>query len=583
MEKHLLTGNEAIARGAYEAGVKVASAYPGTPSTEIFENLPNYKEALYSEWAPNEKVAAEVAYGASIAGMRSLCAMKHVGLNVAADPVFTAAYNGVGGGFVIVTADDPSMHSSQNEQDNRYYAKSAKLPMLEPSDSQECLDFMKAAYDISERFDVPVLLRTTTRVAHSKSIVSFGERTEHPVPEYKRNPAKNIASPANAVRNHAKLEAAFVKLEKFANNSSLNRVEMNGNKIGVVSASIAYQYAKDAFPEDTSFLKLGMTNPLPMELIRDFASKVEKLYIIEELEPFMEDQIRAAGIACEGKKYTGLLYELNPQLIKERVFGEKADGVELGVKAVSRPPALCPGCPHRGFFYTMSRHKDFVVAGDIGCYTLGGSAPLSAIDSVVCMGGGFSVAMGLAKAFELSGQTDKKVFGILGDSTFFHSGMTGAVEIAYNKGNVIPIVLDNSITGMTGHQDNPGSGYTLQGDIAEKVRIEDVLAAYGYKNIIIVDPQDLKAMEKAVQDALKSDVPAAIISRRPCIMIKRIKHDFGKCEVDADKCIGCKMCLKVGCPAVTVENKKARIDLTQCVGCTVCAQVCPKGAISRKE
>ena len=583
MEKHLLTGNEAIARGAYEAGVKVASAYPGTPSTEIFENLPNYKEALYSEWAPNEKVATEVAYGASIAGMRSLCAMKHVGLNVAADPVFTAAYNGVGGGFVIVTADDPSMHSSQNEQDNRYYAKSAKLPMLEPSDSQECLDFMKAAYDISERFDVPVLLRTTTRVAHSKSIVTFGERTEHPVPEYKRNPAKNIASPANAVRNHAKLEAAFVELEKFANESELNRVEMNGNKIGVVSASIAYQYAKDAFPEDTSFLKLGMTNPLPMELIRDFASKVEKLYIIEELEPFMEEQIKAAGIECEGKKYTGLLYELNPQLIKERVFGEKADGVELGVKAVSRPPALCPGCPHRGFFYTMSRHKDFVVAGDIGCYTLGGSAPLSAIDSVVCMGGGFSVAMGLAKAFELSGQTDKKVFGILGDSTFFHSGMTGAVEIAYNKGNVIPIVLDNSITGMTGHQDNPGSGYTLQGDIAEKVRIEDVLAAYGYKNVIIVDPQDLKAMEKAVQDALASDVPAAIISRRPCIMIKRIKHDFGKCEVDASKCIGCKMCLKVGCPAVTVENKKARIDRTQCVGCTVCAQVCPKGAISRKE
>ncbi len=583
MNKHLMSGNEALARGAYEAGVKVASAYPGTPSTEIFENLPNYKEALYSEWAPNEKVATEVAYGASIAGMRSLCAMKHVGLNVAADPVFTAAYNGVGGGFVIVTADDPSMHSSQNEQDNRYYAKSAKLPMLEPSDSQECLDFMKAAYDISERFDVPVLLRTTTRVAHSKSIVSFGERTEHPVPEYKRNPAKNIASPANAVRNHAKLEAAFVELEKFANESELNRVEMNGNKIGVVSASIAYQYAKDAFPEDTSFLKLGMTNPLPMELIRDFASKVEKLYIIEELEPFMEDQIRAAGIACEGKKYTGLLYELNPQLIKERVFGEKADGVELAVKAVSRPPALCPGCPHRGFFYTMSRHKDFVVAGDIGCYTLGGSAPLSAIDSVVCMGGGFSVAMGLAKAFELSGQTDKKVFGILGDSTFFHSGMTGAVEIAYNKGNVIPIVLDNSITGMTGHQDNPGSGYTLQGDIAEKVRIEDVLAAYGYKNVIIVDPQDLKAMEKAVQDALKSDVPAAIISRRPCIMIKRIKHDFGKCEVDADKCIGCKMCLKVGCPAVTVENKKARIDRIQCVGCTVCAQVCPKGAISRKE
>ncbi len=583
MKKHLLSGNEAIARGAYEAGVKVASAYPGTPSTEILENLPQYKADLYSEWAPNEKVATEVAYGASLAGLRSLCAMKHVGLNVAADPVFTAAYNGVNGGFVIVTADDPSMHSSQNEQDNRYYAKSAKLPMLEPSDSQECLDFMKAAYDISERFDMPVLFRTTTRVAHSKSLVEFGERTEHPAPAYVRNPRKNIASPANAMLNHPKLEANFEELRKYANECPLNKVEMKGTKIGVISASIAYEYAKDAFPEDTSFLKLGMTNPLPMDLIRDFASKVEKLYVIEELEPFMEEQIKAAGIACEGKKFTGLCYELNPQLIKERVFGEKAETVDVGVKAVSRPPALCPGCPHRGFFYTMSKHKDYVVAGDIGCYTLGGSAPLSAVDSVVCMGGGFSIAMGFAKAFELSGQTDKKVFGVVGDSTFFHSGMTGAAEISYNKGNLIPVVLDNSITGMTGHQDNPGSGYTLQGEIAERIRIEDVLAAYGFKNIIIVDPQDLKAMEKAVQDALASEEKAAIICRRPCVLIKRIKHNFGTCVVDTDKCVGCKMCLKVGCPAVTVENGKAHIDASQCVGCTVCAQVCPMGAISRKE
>ncbi len=583
MNKHLLSGNEAIARGAYEAGVKVASAYPGTPSTEILENLPQYKEDLYSEWAPNEKVATEVAYGASLAGLRSLCAMKHVGLNVAADPVFTAAYNGVNGGFVIVTADDPSMHSSQNEQDNRYYAKSAKLPMLEPSNSQECLDFMKTAYDISEKFDMPVLFRTTTRVAHSKSLVEFGERTEHPAPAYVRNPRKNIASPANATLNHPKLEANFEELRKFVNTSPLNRVEMNGTKIGVISASIAYEYAKDAFPGDASFLKLGITNPLPMDMIRDFASKVEKLYVIEELEPFMEDQIKAAGIACEGKKYTGLCYELNPQLIKERVFGEKAETVDVGVKAVSRPPALCPGCPHRGFFYTMSKHKDYVVAGDIGCYTLGGSAPLSAVDSVVCMGGGFSVAMGFAKAFELSGQTGKKVFGVVGDSTFFHSGMTGAAEISYNKGNLIPVVLDNSITGMTGHQDNPGSGYTLQGEIAERIKIEDVLAAYGFKNIIIVDPQDLKAMEKAVQDALASEEKAAIICRRPCVLIKRIKHNFGTCVVDSDKCIGCKLCLKVGCPAVTVVNGKSRIDATQCVGCTVCAQVCPKGAISRKE
>ena len=583
MERYLLSGNEAIARGAYEAGVKVCSAYPGTPSTEIFENLPQYKDALYSEWAPNEKVAAEVAYGASIAGVRSLCAMKHVGVNVAADPIFTAAYNGITGGFVIISADDPSMHSSQNEQDNRHYAKAAKLPMVEPSDSQECLDFMKAAYEISERFDLPVLFRTTTRVSHSKSLVSFGEREERPVPAYARNTRKYISSPANAMMNHPKVEDALAALEEYGCTSPLNRMELNGGKAGVITASIAYQYARDAFPADTSFLKLGLTNPLPMKLIREFAAKVEKLYVIEELDGFMEEQIRAAGIDCVGKELTGKLYELNPQLLRERVFRQKPETVDLGVSAVSRPPALCPGCPHRGFFYTMSRHKDFVVAGDIGCYTLGGSAPLNALDSVVCMGGGFTVAMGMARAFELAGQTDKKVFGVMGDSTFFHSGMTGAAEIVYNHGNVIPVVLDNSITGMTGHQDNPGSGYTLQGDMAETLKIEDILSAYGYKNIIIVDPQDLAAMEKAVQDALASAEPAAIITRRPCLLIKRIRHDIGKCQVDQDKCIGCRKCLSVGCPAVMVENKKAKIDPNQCVGCTVCAQVCPKSAIARKE
>ena len=583
MKRFLLSGNEAIARGAYEAGVKVCSAYPGTPSTEIFENLPQYKDALYCEWAPNEKVAAEVAYGASIAGVRSLCAMKHVGVNVAADPIFTAAYNGVSGGFVVVSADDPSMHSSQNEQDNRYYAKAAKMAMVEPSDSQECLDFMKEAFKISEQFDTPVLFRTTTRIAHSKSLVSFGEREEVAPVTYARNTRKYICAPANAYLNHPKVEQNLTALEAYACTSPLNKVEMNGTKVGVITASIAYQYAKDAFPADTSFLKLGLTHPLPMNLIRDFASKVEKLYVIEELEPYMEEQIKAAGIECIGKELTGKLYELNPQLLRERIFGQKPETVDVGVTAVSRPPALCPGCPHRGFFYTMSRHKDFVVSGDIGCYTLGGSAPLSALDSVVCMGGGFTVAMGMAKAFAATGQTDKKVFGVMGDSTFFHSGMTGAAEIIYNQGNLIPVVLDNSITGMTGHQDNPGSGHTLQGDIAESLKIEDILASYGFKNVIIVDPQDLAAMEQAVQDALASEVPAAIIARRPCLLIKRLKHNIGKCEVDQDKCIGCKKCLSVGCPAVIVENKKARIDLTQCVGCTVCAQVCPKAAITRKE
>lgn len=578
-----MSGNEAITRGAYEAGVAVCSAYPGTPSTEIFENLPQYKDDLYCEWAPNEKVAAEVAYGASIAGARSLCAMKHVGLNVAADPIFTAAYNGVYGGFVIVSADDPSMHSSQNEQDNRHYARAARLAMLEPSDSQECLDFTKEAYRISEQFDVPVLLRTTTRVAHSKSIVALGEREEHPAKPYHRNGRKNISSPANAALNHPKVEAAMAMLEEYGCTSPLNKMELNGGKIGVVTASISYQYAKEAFPADTSFLKLGLTNPLPMQLIRSFADKVETLYVIEELDDFMEQQIRAAGIQCIGKELTGKLYELNPQLLRERIFGEAPDTADVGISAVSRPPALCPGCPHRGFFYTMSKHKDFIVAGDIGCYTLGGSAPLNSLDSVVCMGGGFTVAMGMAKAFAAAGESSKKVFGVMGDSTFFHSGMTGAAEIIYNKGNVIPVVLDNSITGMTGHQDNPGSGHTLQGDIAESLKIEDILSSYGYQNIFIVDPQDLMAMEEAVQNALASEAPAAIITRRPCLLIKRIKHDIGKCEVDHDKCVGCKMCLKVGCPAVMVKDGKASIDVNQCVGCTVCAQVCPQKAITRKE
>ena len=582
MEKHLMSGNEAIARGAYEAGVKVCSAYPGTPSTEIFENLPQYKDVLYCEWAPNEKVATEVAYGAAIGGVRSLCAMKHVGLNVAADPLFSAAYSGVNRGFVIVTADDPSMHSSQNEQDNRYYAKMAKVGLVEPSDSQECKDFMKEAYAISERFDMPVLFRTTTRISHSKSLVTFGEREEAEPFTYTRNVPKYNCAPANAYRNHPKVEKNLAALAEYSNECPLNRMEMRGTKIGVITAGIAYQYAKDVFPEDTSFLKLGLTNPLPMKLIREFAGSVEKLYVIEELEGFMEEQIKATGIDCIGKELVSNLYELNPQRLREMLFGEKPEVKELPVKPVSRPPALCPGCPHRGFFYTMSKGKDFVVAGDIGCYTLGAAAPLSAMDTCICMGGGFSLAMGMSKAFEATGQK-KKVFGVLGDSTFFHSGMTGAAEILYNKGNVIPVVLDNHITGMTGHQDNPGSGYTLQGELADAIKIEDVLHAYGYENVIIVDPQDLTAMQKAVDDALASTVPAAIITRRPCLLIKRIKHDRGLCVVDEKKCIGCRKCLTVGCPAVMVKGRKSRIDATQCVGCTVCAQVCPVGAISRKE
>lgn len=581
MEKVLLSGNEAIARGAYEAGVLVCSAYPGTPSTEILEAMPQYKDDVYCEWAPNEKVAAEVAYGASIAGVRSLCAMKHVGVNVAADPIFTAAYNGVTGGFIIVSADDPSMHSSQNEQDNRHYARAAKMAMVEPSNSQECKDFIKEAFEISEKFDTPVLFRITTRVAHSKSLVELGNRLSIEAKPYERNIRKNVSVPANAVQNHAKVEKNMADLAEYGNTSALNMLEMAGTKIGVITASIAYEYAKDAFPEDTSFLKLGLTNPLPMNLIRDFASKVEKLYVIEELDGFMEEQIKAAGIECEGKDKIGYLYELNPQLIKERLFAEVPEKVELGVEPVSRPPALCPGCPHRGFFYTISGMKNVVLTGDIGCYTLGCAPPLNAIDTCVCMGGGFSVGMGISKALEMTGQS-KKVFGVVGDSTFFHSGITGAVEIFYNSGNMIPVVLDNSITGMTGHQDNPGTGFTLQGDVAEKVKIEDVLKACGFEDIFIVDPQDLTAMKKAIEDAESSEKRAAIIARRPCVLIKRIKHDFGTCEVDKDKCIGCKKCISVGCPAIMMKDGKSEILSAQCTGCTVCAQVCPVNAISRK-
>lgn len=583
--KQLLSGNEAIARGAYEAGVKVCSAYPGTPSTEIFEELPKYKDVLYCEWAPNEKVATEVAYGASIAGVRSLCAMKHVGLNVAADPVFTAAYNGVNGGFVVISADDPSMHSSQNEQDNRYYAKAAKIALVEPSDSQECKDFLQEAFAISERFDMPVLFRTTTRVSHSKSLVELGERREAEVRPYEKNVPKYNCAPGYAYKKHPKVEKMLAALAEYGNTCCLNTLEEGDGKIGVITASIAYQYAKEVFPEGTSFLKLGLTYPLPMKLIREFASRVEMLYIVEELEGFMEEQIRAAGIVCIGKEKISNLYELNPQRLRQMLFGVEPEGKELPVKAVSRPPALCPGCPHRGFFYTMSqlsKKADTVITGDIGCYTLGANAPLSAMDTCICMGGGFSVGAGMARAFEVTGRK-RKVFGVVGDSTFFHSGLTGAVEIIYNRANVIPVVLDNHTTGMTGHQDNPASGYTLQGDVADAISIEGVLRAIGYQKIFIADPQDLSAMRKAAEDALSCEVPCAVISRRPCLLIKRMKHEPALCRVDGDKCIGCGKCRQVGCPALSIVEKKSRIDPTQCIGCTVCAQVCPVGAISREE
>ncbi len=577
--KKLMSGNEAIARGAYEAGVTVAAAYPGTPSTEILEHMVDYKDAIYSEWAPNEKVAVEVAIGASIAGSRSLAAMKHVGVNVAADPIFTYAYLGVNGGFVLVTADDPSMHSSQNEQDNRYYAKFSKMALIEPSDSQESKDFLQEAYKISEQFDIPVLYRVTTRVCHSKSVVELGERNEVGFKPYKKDINKFVATPANAKRLHGVVEQRLKDLEQYANTSPLNKTEYNENtNIGIITASVAYQYAKEVFGNKASYLKLGFTYPLPMDLIRDFASKFETVYIIEELEPFMEEQIKAAGIKCIGKELIPNMYELNPDVVAKALLGIETESKTVDTEVAARPPVLCPGCPHRGFFYSISKKKNTVVAGDIGCYTLGAAQPLEAIDTCICMGAGISAAMGMAKSFEVSGR-DTKVFGVVGDSTFFHSGITGAIDVVYNKGKMVPVVLDNSITGMTGHQENPGTGKTLMGEDTLALDPVDVLKSIGYKTVAVVDPCDLKAMNEVIDGAMTATEPYAIVTKRPCVLIKGLPPFKSKCQVITENCKKCKMCLKVGCPAVFFKDGASYIDQSMCVGCEVCMQVCKFDAI----
>lgn len=588
--KQLMTGDEAIARGAWEAGVEFASAYPGTPSTEILENISKYDE-VFSEWAPNEKVALEAAIGASFAGGRSMAAMKHVGLNVAADPLFTLSYVGVTGGLMVVSADDPGLHSSQDEQDNRYYAKAAKIPMLEPSDSQECKDFVKVAFEISEKYDAPVLMRMTTRVCHSKSIVELGDRKEVPFIPYEKK-VKYDPIPAVSRILHKHVEERMVELEKFSNETDLNYAEYHDKKIGIVSAGVAYQYAREVFGENASYLKLGFTHPLPMEKIRAFANEVETLYVVEELDPFMEEQIKAAGIDCVGKDKIPLLYELNPDIVRKGLLDEESETIEINPAEIAkRPPTMCAGCPHRGFFYQLSKEKRAVVVSDIGCYALSGMEPLNCKDIAICMGGGFSVAHGAQLMFDKA-ETGKKCFGVMGDSTFFHSGMTSLLDAIYNNSNVVLTVLDNRITGMTGHQENPGTGYNIKGEPANATSVEEVVKALGCKNVKVINPLKLDEVKEAIKWGIEVEGPAVIITRWPCVL-KRLsaedKEEFGNYKatnvVDHDKCIGCKMCIKTGCPALGYDKatKKVSINKAQCVACDVCAQVCPKKAIGREE
>lgn len=573
--KKLMLGNEAIARGLFEAGVRLVSSYPGTPSTEITEFAAKYDE-IYCEWAPNEKVACETAFGASLRGARSACAMKHVGLNVAADPLFTLSYTGVTGGLVIFVADDPAMHSSQNEQDSRHYAVAAKVPMLEPSDSAEAKEFVKQAYEISEKFDTPVLFRMCTRIAHSQSITELSERIEIPLPEYVKNPQKYIMAPANAVKRHPFVEERTKRLSEFAETSPLNRVEKGtDNKIGIICAGTCYQYVKEVFGDSVYVLKLGMVNPLPEKLIKDFAAQVEKLYVIEELDGIIEAHLNKLGVKCTGKEMFSPLGEYNQTTIKKAFGLELPKTVNLDSSVPVRPPVMCAGCPHRGMFYTLAKNK-ITALGDIGCYTLGSAAPLFALDSTLCMGASVSGIHGFNKAG--GAETEKNTVCVIGDSTFMHSGMTGLVNIAYNNSNSTVIIVDNSITGMTGHQQNPTTGYNIKNEPATAVNIEDFVRSIGIKRVRVVDPYDLKQCEEAVKEELAANEPSVIISRRPCMLLKYVKPKPAL-KVNNDKCVGCKMCMKLGCPAISIKNKKAVIDPTQCVGCAVCTQLCKTDAI----
>lgn len=576
--KKLMLGNQAIARGLYEAGCRFVSAYPGTPSTEITEQTAQYDE-IYSEWAPNEKVAMESAVGASFAGARSFCAMKHVGLNVAADPLFTAAYTGVNGGLVIAVADDPGMHSSQNEQDSRHYAIGAKLPMVEPSDSGECADFVRQAYEISETFDTPVILRTCTRVAHSQSLVELHDREEMALKPCQRNPQKYVMAPANAIRRHVDVEARMEKLRTFAEETPLNRVEMGDTSIGFVTSGTCYLYVREVFPE-ASVLKLGLVNPLPVEKIRDFASKVDRLIVVEELDGVIENHLRANDIKVSGgKDLFGLLGELSQSKLAAAMGKALPASVDFGETVPGRPPVMCPGCPHRGLFTVLSKMK-LTVLGDIGCYTLGSAAPLNAIDSVLCMGASIGMLHGYTHV--LGEEAARRTVAVIGDSTFMHSGMTGVVNIAYNKGISTVLVVDNSITGMTGHQQNPTTGLTLKNEPTVAIRIEDICKAAGIQRVRITDPQDMAATEAVLKEELAVSEPSVIIVRRPCALLKSVKAKPAL-SIDPEKCKGCKSCMKIGCPAIRFADKKAAIDPTICVGCGLCEQMCKFGAFTGKE
>lgn len=575
--KKLLLGNEAVARGLYEAGCRIASSYPGTPSTEITEYAAKYDD-IYCEWAPNEKVAMEVACGASIAGARSFCAMKHVGLNVACDPLFTASYTGVNAGMVIAVADDPGMHSSQNEQDSRHHAQASKTMMLEPSDSAECLAYTKLAYELSEQFDTPVILRLSTRISHSRSLSEVAERVDNGVKEYVKDPQKYVMMPAMAKGRHVVVEERCKAETAWAETAPINTVEYHDTSIGVIAAGISYQYAKEALGDRVSYLKLGCVYPLPVERIKDFASQCDQVYVIEQLDDFIETHCRKIGVDVIGKEAFTLCGEYSQAMIAKAIFGEEKKSLQADVAIPGRPPVLCAGCPHRGLFYALKKLK-VTVSGDIGCYTLGALAPLGMMDTCICMGASVSALHGHNKA--RAGSNHHSV-AVIGDSTFIHSGVTGLIDIAYNQGNSTVVILDNSITGMTGHQQNPTTGYTIKGDPTAAVSLEALCKAVGINRVAVVDPYDLKQTEEVIRQELEADEPSVVISRRPCALLKYVKRN-PPLHVNRDKCTSCKMCMRIGCPAISIKEGKANIDFTQCVGCDVCTQLCKFGAIQHKE